>query len=116
MRLLLALAVSAALAVGVYVAADESGPSPPAPISGGWEVAAADAEGVDAGRLRRAVQRIQEEDGSVLALLVARNGKLVLERYFHGYDAGYPFDVYSITKSVTSAVAGEQLCSWSSVP
>ena len=30
----------------------------------------------------------------------------MLERYFHGYDRGYPFDVYSITKSVTSALAG----------
>jgi CubicO group peptidase (beta-lactamase class C family) len=106
MRLLLALAISIALAVGFYVVAGERGTSTPPATGGGWKTAAPAAEGVDPGRLRVALRRIQEEDGSVLALLVARHGKLVLERYFHGYDRGYPFDVYSVTKSVTSALAG----------
>jgi CubicO group peptidase (beta-lactamase class C family) len=110
MRLLLALAVSIALAVGFYVAADEHGTSTASPpASGGWRVAAPADQGVDPARLETAVSRIQEEDGAVLALLVARHGRLVLERYFHGYDRGYPFDVYSVTKSVTSALAGTVL-------
>src|SRR6266536_4082718 len=105
MRLLLALGLSIALAVGFYVAADEHGSSTTSPrTSGGWRVAAPADEGVDPARLTTAVSRIQEEDGAVLALLVVRHGRLVLERYFHGYDRGYPFDVYSVTKSVTSAL------------
>jgi CubicO group peptidase (beta-lactamase class C family) len=106
MRLLLALAVTVALALGLYVAAADRGTSTQPRTSGGWEVADPAAEDVDPAKLRTAASRIEEEDGSVLALLVARHGKLVLERYFHGYDAGYPFDVYSVTKSVISALAG----------
>jgi CubicO group peptidase (beta-lactamase class C family) len=110
MRLLLALAFSVALAVGFYVVADENdSPSTPRHSSGGWEVAAPADEGVDPEKLRTAVRRIENEDGAVLALLVARHGRLVLERYLHGYDGGYPFDVYSVTKSVTSALAGTVL-------
>jgi CubicO group peptidase (beta-lactamase class C family) len=103
MRLLLALAISAALGVGVYLAVADRGTSS-TPTA--WRTADPAAEGVDPSKLDAAVGRIQEEDGAVLALLVARHGRLVLERYFHGYDRNYPFDVYSITKSVTSALAG----------
>jgi CubicO group peptidase (beta-lactamase class C family) len=110
MRLLLALVLSVALAVGIYTVANgnDSSGTPPA-ASGDWDAAAPAREGVDPTRLDAAVRRIQDEDGSVLALLVARHGRLVLERYFHGYDADYPFDVYSLTKSVTSATAGTVL-------
>jgi Beta-lactamase len=103
MRLLLALAISAALGVGLYFAVADRGTSRPPTACRTADPAA---EGVDAVKLEAAVRRIQEEDGGVLALLVARHGRLVLERYFHGYDRHYPFDVYSITKSVTSALAG----------
>jgi hypothetical protein len=94
MRLLLALALSIALAVGIYtVASGSDGSGTPARTGGGWEAAAPEREGVDPKRLDAAVRRIENEDGAVLALLVARHGRLVLERYFHGYDADYPFDV-----------------------
>jgi CubicO group peptidase (beta-lactamase class C family) len=108
MRLLLALAVSIAIAVGVYVVAngDERSPSS---RTADWAIAAPADEGVDPAKLSAAVRRVQSEDGAVLALLVARHGRLVLERYFHGYDRNYPFDVYSVTKSVTSAIAGSVL-------
>jgi CubicO group peptidase (beta-lactamase class C family) len=110
MRLLLALALSIALAVGIYTVANGSdGSGTPARATGAWDVAAPAQEGVDPNRLDAAVRRIENEDGAVLALVVARHGRLVLERYFHGYDADYPFDVYSLTKSVTSAIAGTVL-------
>ena len=109
MRLLLALAFSVALAVGLYVVANENDGSTSSTPTTGWQVAEPAGEGVDPERLDTAVRRIQNEDGAVLALLVARHGRLVLERYFHGYDRDYPFDVYSVTKSVTSALAGTVL-------
>jgi CubicO group peptidase (beta-lactamase class C family) len=40
------------------------------------------------------------------SLLVARHGKLVVERYFNGTRAGDRLPVFSITKSVTSALVG----------
>ncbi len=102
MRLLLALVLSAALAVGVYSAVTRSGPSAPKETSS-WPVADPADENVDPRLLARAARRV---DASVLALLVARHGRLVLERYYHGYDRTSPFDLYSITKSVTSALVG----------
>ncbi len=108
MRLLLAILLAAGIGVGVYMATagggDDSGDD-----STAWPTSAPGDEGIDAKALSSAVGRIQNEDGSVLALLVTRHGRLVLERYFHGYDAAYPFDVFSETKSVTSALAGMAL-------
>jgi CubicO group peptidase (beta-lactamase class C family) len=110
MRLLLALTFSVALAVGFYVLANDNDSANTSPhSSGGWQVATPADEEVDPARLGAAVRRIENESGAVLAVLVARHGRLVLERYLHGYDAGYPFDVYSETKSVTSALAGTVL-------
>jgi CubicO group peptidase (beta-lactamase class C family) len=110
MRLLLAVAITVGLAVGVFVLVDgHDGSTSTQGENAGWQVATPADEGVDPAKLDAAVRRIQNEDGAVLALLVARHGRLVLERYFHGYDRGYPFDVYSVTKSVTSALAGTVL-------
>lgn len=40
------------------------------------------------------------------ALLVARRGRLVVERYFGGADSSTLFDVRSVTKSIVSALTG----------
>jgi CubicO group peptidase (beta-lactamase class C family) len=106
MRLLLAIAFSVAIAIGVYFVANGDDGSSSSTGATGWPVAAPAEEGIDPTRLGASVRRIQAEDGAVLALVVARHGRLVLERYLHGYDRGYAFDVYSVTKSVTSALAG----------
>jgi CubicO group peptidase (beta-lactamase class C family) len=42
----------------------------------------------------------------VRSLLVARDGRLVFERYYGGGVVNPIFDVYSVTKSVTSALVG----------
>ena len=40
------------------------------------------------------------------SLLVLRHGKLVYENYFNGYDENKPHELWSITKSFTSALTG----------
>jgi CubicO group peptidase (beta-lactamase class C family) len=50
--------------------------------------------------------RIPGEFPNVRSLLVARDGRLVFEGYYGGAVANQVFDVYSVTKSVTSALVG----------
>jgi CubicO group peptidase (beta-lactamase class C family) len=109
MRLLLALVLISALGASIYFAVEAGRPSGRTVLAGGWPVSMPGSEGFDAPRLARALRRIENREGSILALLVARHGRLVVERYYHGYDRTSGFDVYSITKSVTSALVGVAL-------
>ncbi|MCC7174328.1 MAG: beta-lactamase family protein [Bryobacterales bacterium] len=59
--------------------------------------AAADIEGI--GKAAAGLPRLR-------SLLVSRQGKLVLERYFHGARAGTPANIKSASKSVISALVG----------
>jgi CubicO group peptidase (beta-lactamase class C family) len=72
-----------------------------------WQTSAPRAQGLDPAALRRYVGRIQAGAyGEIHSLLVVRNGKLVVERYFGGYDRETLHPVYSVTKSVTSLLVG----------
>lgn len=87
----------------------------------GWTRAAPAAVGFDTARLDAMTLAIQRQQyPNVHALLIARNGRLVYERYFEGQDtrrgvgplghvvfnATTRHDIRSITKSVTSALVG----------
>ncbi|MYA08808.1 MAG: serine hydrolase [Holophagales bacterium] len=82
-------------------------PVPPADHDwhGDWKLATADQVGLDAGRLEQAVQDIGELEG-VHGLLIARRGRLVVERYFRGSAGNRPHNLKSASKSVLSALAG----------
>jgi CubicO group peptidase (beta-lactamase class C family) len=72
-----------------------------------WPTATLDAEGLDARRLTELVLRIRRGTyGGMTSLLVARNGRLVLEEYFTSGSATSPHTLQSVTKSVTSLLAG----------
>jgi CubicO group peptidase (beta-lactamase class C family) len=82
----------------------------PAPVdlAQPWVLATPGQAGMDSGLLARAAA----EAGAIprfRSLLVARNGQLVLERYFGRTNAETPFDVRSVTKSVVATLTGVAL-------
>jgi CubicO group peptidase (beta-lactamase class C family) len=78
----------------------------------GWATAAAREVGMEEAALTRLVQRLIETDPAELrpslihSLLVARQGKLVVEEYFFGFDRDTPHDVRSAGKTFASVMLG----------
>ncbi|MCG8461909.1 MAG: beta-lactamase family protein, partial [Holophagales bacterium] len=63
--------------------------------------------GFDSSRLEEMARRIAAEPEHELhGLLIARHGKVVFERYYHGFDRDTPHDLRSATKSLTSLLVG----------
>ncbi len=88
-----------------------------------WQTASPAAVGLDEQRLREAVERIQDKTyQDVDSLLIVKDGKLVFEAYFDGYEWDYDspqfrgelvkygpetrHNLASVTKSVTSILVG----------
>ncbi|MGH6689424.1 MAG: serine hydrolase domain-containing protein [Gammaproteobacteria bacterium] len=79
---------------------------PPA-LDHGWPVASPSSVGLDPPALDALARRIAEgQHGQIDAFLVIRNGKLVFERYFGGYNPYTLHTLQSATKSVTSTLIG----------
>lgn len=92
----------------------------PAVRSDGWQTASADTVGLDSTRLANLTQSIRAwPELGVHAVLIERNGRLVYEEYFDGFDerwgeslgrvtmtAESRHDLRSVTKSVVSALVG----------
>ena len=92
----------------------------PTDLHDGWNVSSPEAQGLDARILRGLAPQFEAwPQANVHAVLIARNGFLVYERYFTGedwawatplgrvtYDATMKHDIRSITKSVVSLVVG----------
>ena len=70
-----------------------------------WPVSSPAAEGLDQKKIDSAYIKAKEL-GFVDALLIIRNGKLVAENYYNGYDAGKGHQIWSCTKSFMSALVG----------
>jgi CubicO group peptidase (beta-lactamase class C family) len=72
-----------------------------------WPAAAPATEGLDTSRLTDLVSRVRSGDyGRIESLLVARNGRLVVEEYFGAGSAGQAHTMQSVTKSVVSLLTG----------
>jgi CubicO group peptidase (beta-lactamase class C family) len=106
------LAVLLLLAAVVATTCDRPGQTgvayeAPELLDDGWEVASPVAEGLDAGTVQRVAKQIADgEFNYVHSFLVAQNGKLVLEQYYRGQHRDMTHRLYSVTKSVTSALVG----------
>jgi CubicO group peptidase (beta-lactamase class C family) len=71
-----------------------------------WQRAAPESEAVDPRILSELDRRIRVELQDVTSFLVARNGRLIFERYYGGVQAADRLPVFSVTKSVVSALVG----------
>jgi CubicO group peptidase (beta-lactamase class C family) len=79
----------------------------PESLDDGWTVSSFEAEGIDTDAIARVTQGIM--DGrfeGIHSMLIVKNGRLVHEAYFGGYTGDSLHKLYSITKSVTSALIG----------
>jgi len=70
-----------------------------------WDTATPEEVGLDSSVLEEIVEDVSVSS-DVESLLVARHGRLVLERYFNGSGAAEAADLFSVTKSVVSLLAG----------
>ena len=92
----------------------------PVLLDDGWKTANADSLGVDSERLAKLTELLRAwPELGVHAILIERNGRLIYEEYFDGFDErwGQPLgrvsmtteskhDLRSMTKSVVSALVG----------
>ena len=92
----------------------------PTELPDGWPIGSPESAGLNSDLLRGIGRHFESwTDANAHAILIARHGKLVYERYFTGedqawgkplgrvtYDAAKRHDLRSITKSVTSLLVG----------
>jgi CubicO group peptidase (beta-lactamase class C family) len=73
----------------------------------GWETSSLVEEGVDSGRIADLMRSIHSGGlENIQGVLLVKNGKLVFEEYFDGYDRDIKHHVASVTKSIASVVIG----------
>ena len=87
---------------------------PPPAQDDGWQVTTLDEAGMTAGPIAELVKVIDKPataltDPDIHGLLVARDGKLVVEEYFHGYGRDRPHETRSAAKSVTATLVGSAI-------
>ncbi|MDZ5456104.1 serine hydrolase domain-containing protein [Azohydromonas lata] len=71
-----------------------------------FPAAAPEAVGMDSAKLVDLSQWLRRDKLAVRSLLVVKDGKLVFERYGDQLQRGHNYELYSITKSVSSLLAG----------
>jgi CubicO group peptidase (beta-lactamase class C family) len=71
-----------------------------------WEITPPEAVGLNAGALAAAGETLGRPQSNARAFVVIRRGKLVWEQYYHGSGAQDRHHLFSVTKSVTSALIG----------
>lgn len=80
---------------------------PPEQLQDGWETSSPEAEGLDAMVLSELTNKFRGDTyGYIHGCVIIRNGKLIYEQYFHGFRQATLHRLYSVTKSVTSALMG----------
>jgi len=79
----------------------------PIKLDDGWEIASMRSVGIDAEKIYQLTKQI--DDGKYegqRSLIVVKDGNLVYEAYYDGYDRESLHRIYSVSKSVTSILIG----------
>jgi CubicO group peptidase (beta-lactamase class C family) len=63
-------------------------------------------QGVDSTQLARMFEEIKQKNLSLNGMLVVRHGYIVTEAYFPPFEASTKHEIYSVTKSIISALVG----------
>lgn len=71
-----------------------------------WSVSSPELQGLNSELLGRADKEIHDNYPNIYSLLVIRHGYLVYEKYYQGMDENDANPVFSVTKSVMSALTG----------
>jgi CubicO group peptidase (beta-lactamase class C family) len=71
-----------------------------------WRVATPDEQGMDAALLQQMLDAIDEQNLNIDGVVVVHNSYIVTEKYYPPYKQDTLHDMYSITKSVVSALIG----------
>jgi CubicO group peptidase (beta-lactamase class C family) len=71
-----------------------------------WQTADPAAVGMDMAQLSKLEQEIRMRFSSINGFIILRDGYLVLERYYNDFDETDAHQVFSVTKSLTSALIG----------
>lgn len=71
-----------------------------------WRTSTPEEQGLDSASILSMLQEIQKENLNIHSVLIVRHGYLVTEAYFPPYTREIKHPVFSITKSVTSAMTG----------
>ncbi|MDR1629714.1 MAG: beta-lactamase family protein [Oscillospiraceae bacterium] len=71
-----------------------------------FEIATPESQGIDSEVILDAMQNCVDKDKMIDGLLILRHGKLVHESYRSPYTKDAPHEMYSVTKSVLSALVG----------
>ncbi|GAB3900256.1 serine hydrolase [Larkinella knui] len=79
----------------------------PKSVEDGWSVASLQSQQMNPKPIEQLTDMITTEQyRNIHSLLISKNGKLVYENYFGGYTESVPENIYSATKSITSALIG----------
>lgn len=71
-----------------------------------WRKSTPEEQGIDSAKLRAMLEDMQKKKLPMHAVLVIRHGSLVMEAYFHPYQADSRHFLTSATKSIVSALVG----------
>ena len=72
----------------------------------GWRHSSPEAQGLDSDALADTFDYVRDHDTRIHSLTIVRNGHIVLDAYFWPFQDGQLHDVASVTKSVTTTLAG----------
>ncbi len=72
----------------------------------GWRTSTPEEQGMDSELLVKMFEYIDRNQINLHSILIARNGYVVTEAYFHPYTADTPHQAASVTKSIISALLG----------